>query len=120
MHQHNAMNLILPPSFIPMRSPEMPKRSQRRISDDEEEVVVVDESNDTAVAAASDTKEEEKVESHEAAVSPKEEEEEDTKRDTTVDELVSTKTLRDLKDMCIERGLSDKGKKAELAARLVG
>ena len=36
---------------------------------------------------------------------------------TTVEVLVSTKTLRELKDMCLALGLSDKGKKADLAQR---
>ena len=35
----------------------------------------------------------------------------------TVEVLVSTKTLRELKDMCLALGLSDKGKKADLAQR---
>lgn len=34
-------------------------------------------------------------------------------------ELERKKTLKELKDMCVEKGLSNLGKKAELAKRLV-
>ena len=37
----------------------------------------------------------------------------------TADVLERTKTLRQLKDMCTERGLVNTGKKSELAARLL-
>ena len=37
----------------------------------------------------------------------------------TLDELMKTKTLKDLKDACVALGLSDKGNKATIAQRLV-
>lgn len=38
---------------------------------------------------------------------------------STSHDLERTKSLRQLRDMCIEKGLSDKGKKSDLAQRLM-
>lgn len=108
------LSLIPEPSTTPS-----PKRSQRREEVSPPPPPRKSKKKETPPPPPPPTEEEE------VADDPMEEEEEDvitiveTPIPITANLLERSKTLKELKDMCTEKGLSNVGKKAELAKRLV-
>ena len=132
----------LPESLIPRPTP-LPKRANRSLESTVEDVEVetVAETKDVEVEPVAETKDvevEPVAETNDVEVEPVAETEtkaaetetkdvdkpvEESKDDTqgdviVVEDLERTKTLRQLRDMCVARDLSAKGNKAELVARL--
>lgn len=109
------LSLIPEPSTTPS-----PKRSQRREDVSPPPPPQKSKKKETAPPPPPPPEEEEGV-----VDDPMEEEEEDvitiveTPIPITANLLERNKTLKELKDMCTEKGLSNVGKKAELAKRLV-
>ena len=107
--------LALPVSLIPdslIVAPKRSKRSQQHVAEDTESCDVPADAPAAEASAAVPA---------DAPAAESDDEAEVTVQVSapTVEELKRTRTLRDLKDLCTELGLSNAGKKEELASRIV-
>lgn len=116
---------MLPVSLIPERVPAEPKRSTRSrlaASDDTVNALTIPEPDIIPETKDDTTNTEHTTESTDSTTEP--DMSDDIKEDVTIvvlnEDISRSKTLKELREMCVARGLPSNGKKSELVDRLTG